>query len=174
MTIEEEAGYLLSMFHKDRVSLRTAFEGPNSSISKSLSKYGIAHSIYLSDAAVLLLSKCYTESDIKFIRAYIGGIPTLYLIKSAKWRFMKSMPCIWILSIDQYQWTQLPSGRAFISGTYGRSTICVRISVIEAVHLNDLRLTNMWSIAPCLAVLSKEKRRRTFVYLFLSIGVWEL
>lgn len=116
MNAAEAASSYLSTFHKDHTSLRQTFDNPEPAFSKSLAKYGIMPPFSLIDTAFLLLSISYTEKDLKFFRAYIGGMPPLHVVRTVKYTFIESLRRLSILNIEHDEWLSLENGLVNVSG----------------------------------------------------------
>ena len=71
-------------------------------------------------AALLLLTRKFTERDAQFLRDHFGILPPAKKIRDARWKLLQTMPLILVHIFSTGQWKKLPAGRFNSSSIKGK------------------------------------------------------
>lgn len=146
--------------------MRDQVENRCSYLSKSLVAIIVTLPLSHTDAAVLVLSRDYTENYISFFCIHWWYTSTENY-QSRKDGFIGTIPDMFVLQYDTNEWRKRFSGRVNISAHEGRRIVCVLVSFVQVVsqHLKELKPADMLRFTPEFPMILALRRSKTFVFL---------
>ena len=136
-------------------------------LKKLLSAYNVSLPLSQKDAAALTLHQGFSDNEIRFIRRYIGGLPTIESIRTERWKYLDSMPPVYGLDGETCCWHILGRGRFTLTSKSARNVDCVRLKLNEAIQARLLEFSSIgsWPTPPRLENILESERSSTIVVL---------
>ncbi len=147
-----------------------AISKPNSTISQSLSSFGVAHLLDPLKTVALLRTREYTEHDFDFFRRFFNGLLPVKVLREARWSLPENLPTLYSLHFDWNAWNELSRMGFVMNLSRGRNVQCVRTSLIDAVEsfTNIAKSADVWPEPPKISIL-QQKFHGECLILLLSI-----